>query len=296
MQNKTPRVSIGLPVFDGQDFVAEAIDSVLAQTFTDFELIISDNGSTDETSRICQSYAEKDARVHYYRSSQNRGASWNYNRTVELARGSYFRWLAHDDLLDPTLIAKSVAVLDAHPEVVLCFSWVVDIDEDQNVIEVKQSDTMSYVPQPSRRFYTLSELRPSHNCEEVFGLIRLDVLKQTKLIANYVDSDRTLLAELGLHGPFYEIPEPLFLHRLHNDSSVVANPTRQERTLWFDPDAKTRLVFPHWRQLGELTAVIRRGPISFGERLRCYRYMLTWLKRGRVRLWGDITWAVKHIA
>ena len=148
----------------------------------------------------------------------------------------------------------------------------------------------------SERFRSMSELRPSYNCEEVFGLVRLDVLRQTELIANYVDSDRTLIAELGLHGPFCEIPEPLFLHRLHQSSSVVVTPSRQERAVWFDPSKKGKLMFPHWRQLGELFAAVQRSPLPFSEKVSCYGQMLHWSKRSRHRLGSDISWAMRKLA
>ncbi len=290
-----PYVTIGLPVYNGERYISFAIESVLAQTYTNFELLISDNGSTDETARICRSYAAADDRVQYYRSEVNRGAAWNYNRVFELASGTYFRWLAHDDALEKTLLEKSVAVLDQQPDVVLCFTWVKDLDATGQEILVKQSTVGSDLVYPHARFRGLSTVRPSHNCEEVFGLIRAAILAQTKLIDNYPDSDRTLLAALGLHGRFYELAEPLFLHRIHDQGSVVVNPTRQERYLWFNPDLAGRLVFPNWRQLGELLLAVWRGPIAWGERMRCYMHMLVWVKRRRKELRGDIVWATKQL-
>ncbi len=294
MRNQ-PYVTVGMPVFNGEDFIAEAIESILSQTYTNLELVISDNASTDNTEAICRQYAAKDDRVRYSRSDQNRGASWNYNQVVALAKGTYFRWAAADDACQPTLIEKSVKALDENPEVVLAFSWVVDIDAEGNEITTKQSIVDSHLPYPHERFRGLSDFKPAKNCEEVFGLIRLNVLKKTNLIDNYTDSDRTLLAELSLHGPFYEIPEPLFIHRIHPAASVEANPGRQNRTAWFDPTAAGKIVFPNWRQLKELLLVIWHGPISWTERFYCYVYMLIWLKRRRKRLGRDLVWAFKQV-
>lgn len=290
-----PRVSIGLPVYNGQDFLVEAIESVLNQTFNNLELIISDNGSTDDTEAICRGYAEQDPRVRYYRSEQNHGASWNYNRTVEVARGEYFRWLAHDDLFAPALVEKSVRELDRNSHIISCITWFLDIDEQGNPIEVKSSTVQFDAPRPNLRYKSMSSLRPSYNCEEVFGMVRLAVLRQTNLIANYVDSDRSLIAELGLHGPFAEVKEPLFLHRVHAKGSVVVNPTRQERAVWFDPSKEGKLVFPHWRQFFELLATINRSPISIKERARCYFHMLNWVKGGRLRLGDDLAFAFRQV-
>lgn len=294
MQHR-PRVSIGLPVYNGENFLADAIDSVLAQTFTDFELVISDNASTDRTESICRAYTAQDARIRYYRVDQNKGAAWNYNRVFQLSAGDYFRWLAHDDKLAPDLLQKSVQVLDAHPDVVLCSTWVVDIDENDEALITKQTTVDYRVGRASKRFWNLSEVRPDYLCEEVFGLIRADVLGQTKLIDYYTDSDRTLLAHLGLFGPFYEIPEPLFFHRMHSHSSVRVNPDRHERMLWFDPSLKGRLFFPHWLQLKELFVVVGQSPVDLKERLMCYLYVLRWAKRRRRYLKGDLRWAVEQV-
>jgi glycosyltransferase involved in cell wall biosynthesis len=281
MNDSVPQVTIGLPVYNGEDFLAEAIESVLEQTFADLELVISDNGSTDLTEEICNRYAAQDARVRYYRSEQNKGASWNYNRTVELARGKYFRWLAHDDKLAPSLVEKSAAVLEMNPEVVLCFTWTQDIDSNGRDIIVKRSTRKFDAKKPSVRFGSMSQIVPIHNCEEVFGLIRTDVLRKTKLIDNYTDSDRTLLAQLSLFGPFYEVNEPLFLHRIHEASSVVVFSDPVSRMAWFDPTQGVRLTFPKWRQLKELSLVILPAPISIGEKLDCFRELARWVTRRR---------------
>lgn len=291
-----PKVTIGLPVYNGEKYLAEAIQSVLDQTFKDLELVICDNGSTDATEQICRDFSDRDDRVRTIRSPENRGASWSFNHSVEVARGKYFRWLAHDDKLSPDLIEKSVAVLEENPEVVSCITWVADINDGGDLIEVKPSTLRFDAERPNERFRSMSELRVAYKCEEVFGLVRNDILRQTKLIEKYADSDRTLIAQLGLFGPFHEIPEPLFLHRIHVTSSVRANPTRQDRAVWFDPSRKGKLVFPTWRQFFELLDVINSSPISFGEKLRCYGHMMKWVKRWRRRLRKDVNWAIRHVA
>ena len=291
-----PRVTVGLPVFNGEAYLVEAIESVLGQTFTDFELIISDNGSTDGTAAICRAYAARDSRVRYVRSPRNRGAAWNYNRLVELAQGDYFRWLAADDALAPTLLEKSVFVLDSYPRVVLAFTWTQDIDAAGRPLRVKRSTAGADAARPRERFRGLANVVPWHNCEEVFGLLRTAILRRTAMIAPYTDSDRTLLAELGLHGPFYEIPEPLFLHRVHPASSVVVNPDGHARAAWFDPKLQDKLVLPNWRQLYELGRVIRRSPVSGSERFYCYLELGRWVKRRRQWLLEDLTRAARQLA
>src|SRR5260370_10566620 len=129
MSSDSPRVSIGVPVYNGENFLRETLDSLLAQTFEDFELIISDNGSTDNTPHICREYALRDNRVSYHRCDINRGFSWNNNHVFQLAQGEYFKWADHDDLCAPEYLERCITVLDARPDVVLCDVIPSNIDE-----------------------------------------------------------------------------------------------------------------------------------------------------------------------
>jgi glycosyltransferase involved in cell wall biosynthesis len=118
----TPKVSIGMPVYNGNPFIREALDSLLSQTFTDFELIISDNASTDATEAICREYASKDARIRYVRQPENRGASLNFKFVLDEAVGEYFMWAAADDVWSTQFVELTSAVLDSQSEVGLVFS------------------------------------------------------------------------------------------------------------------------------------------------------------------------------
>ncbi len=277
-----PRVSIGLPVYNGEQFVSEAIASLLAQTFTDFELIICDNASTDRTGEICTSYAARDPRVRYVRNPNNIGAGPNYNLAFELARGEYFKWASHDDVCAPRFLEQCVAVLDREPSVVLSYPQMVDIDEDGKTLPDR---TISHIPRaergaspkPHRRLRQL--LRTDYTCEEVFGVVRSDVLRKTSLILSYTDSDRTLLGELALYGTFAEVPEMLFLHRMHKGMSTLAFKGWNERTAWFDPAKAGKPVFPITRQIWEYVRAVARAPLGFGERVRCYLMLLHWFRK-----------------
>ncbi len=129
-----PRVSIGLPVYNGGQFVSKAIEAVLGQTFSDLELIISDNASTDSTEEICLAYASRDKRIRYYRNAANVGVNPNYRRVFSLATSEYFKWVTHDDLQTLDFLEKTVPILDRDPGVVVCYPRVVVIDENENVI------------------------------------------------------------------------------------------------------------------------------------------------------------------
>lgn len=102
----TPTVSIGMPVYNGAKYIRVALDSLLAQTFTDFKLVISDNASTDETQAICEEYARRDSRIRYVRQSENKGALANFQFVLNEARGKYFMWAASDDRWDSNWIEQ----------------------------------------------------------------------------------------------------------------------------------------------------------------------------------------------
>ena len=273
------RVSIGVPVFNGENYLAEALDSILAQTFSDFELIISDNASTDATQEICRGYAAKDQRIRYCRNETNLGAARNFNRVFQLSSGEYFKWSAHDDLIAPDFLVKCVEVLDKDAAVVLCHSKVKFIGESGEIVAdyaIELHNVSS--PRPQDRFGDL--IMMSHWCFDVFGLIRAGALRKTSLIASHIGSDRNLLVELGLLGRFYQLPEYLSFSRGHPQQSIRAIPLHS-RAVWFDPANEGHLVLPRWQTFLEYFKPVRRFSSSRYERLCCYVHMCNW-----VRLYG----------
>lgn len=274
--NNKHRVSIGLPVYNGENYIEKALDSILAQTFADFELIISDNASTDRTSGICQAYAAKDKRIRYYRIEKNQGAAWNFNRVFELSTGEYFKWAAHDDLIAPDYISKCLKVLDNDESIILCNSKVKFIDKLGDVIEDHKIELKNVnSPNPQDRFGELIYL--DHWCFNVFGLIRSDSLKKTSLIKAYPGSDRALLVELGLLGRFHEIPEYLFFNRDHTERSTKAYPDIHFRTGWFDTSKEGQISLPQWIIFFEYFKSINNFPQGLFSRLCCYRHLGNWM-------------------
>jgi glycosyltransferase involved in cell wall biosynthesis len=282
MPFSNPKVSIGLPVYNGEAYLKGAIDSILDQTYQDFELIICDNASTDQTGAICKHYAAKDRRIRYYRQAQNVGATANFNRTFELARGVYFKWAAHDDLLEPTYLEKCVAMLDRTPDAVLCQSLVKIVNDQGECLEEYDHTAFGTdSPRASVRF--AARLRP-HDTQEVFGLIRSDALRRTTLIGYYLGGDRTLLIELALLGRFALVPEPLFLNREHPRRFKRQHRYPSSELAWFTPDKARRGRFSGWRMLrtwilyGTSLRSVHRRVEELPERLRCYFQLLASLR------------------
>jgi Glycosyl transferase family 2 len=241
-----PRVSIGLPVFNGENYLAAAVESILRQDFADFELIISDNGSSDGTEAICTRFAQSDSRVRYYRSDTNRGAAWNYNRVFELARGEYFKWQAHDDLCLPGFLSSCLELFDAAPEtVVLVYPKTNIVDANGCVMPHLVAESLdTREARPHRR---LAKVLSSLNMAcAVFGLARSSALRKTRLIGPFIASDYVLLSELAMLGELREVPQTLFLRRVHPRISTYASGSSTQLLQWFDPSQRryARLLSP----------------------------------------------------
>ena len=289
MVDNKPRVSIGMPVYNGEQFLKEALDSILAQSFKNFNLIISDNGSTDKTEEICRAYAAKDQRIYYERHEQNLGAGWNFNRVFELSSAEYFRWACYDDLCAPELLERCVEGLDRHPSVILCYPKTIIINEHGEHIQKYFDGFNLRSLRPHERFERYHNLvRYGHGCHPLYGLIRAKTLKMALPMGSYPSSDLVLLGELALHGEFYEIPEYLFFKRDHPNTSVRAHQAFRERIAWYDPAKKGQLHLTRWKWLFDYLAAIRRVQMSWNEKVRCYIQMAKWL------LWNWI-WLAKDL-
>ncbi len=270
-----PHVSIGLPVYNGENFLAEAIDSILAQTFKDFELIISDNASTDRTEEICRDYAAKDSRIYYYRNDNNLGAVANYNLVFEKSSGRYFKWAAHDDIIAPTFLERCVKVLEQKPEVVLCFPGISYINERGSIQQASEGNLSIGAQSAAGRLYCFvnHQLKREDIFWAVFGLIRSAALRQTGLFGKYVASDQVLLMKLLLCGQFYEVSDPLYFRRVHPQASTIKLPktrTYRERAKWYDANSTMRLVLPNWRLLIETLVATGKSQLVWHAKVRCY--------------------------
>lgn len=285
----SPSVSIGLPVYNGERFLETSLRSVLTQTFEDFELIVSDNASTDRTGEICQDLAAGDARVRYSRNAENLGAAANYNRVFGLARAPYFKWAAHDDAYAPTFIERCLEVLEDDSDTVVCYSPAVFIDEDDREIG-RETELLDYAhPRPSRRFHAWVVEKREGWCHPVTGVMRAEALRRTRLIAPFVGADVTLIAELVLRGRVRRTSDFLFYRRDHSGRSTAGQRTMQEMTEWFDPKARAgRAYLPRWRWGSEYMRAIARVPMPPLEKLACMAIMARWFVRSRSGLGREL--------
>lgn len=278
-----PVVSIGLPVYNMERFVGRAIESVLAQEFRDFELIISDNASTDDTYAICERYAKADDRIQLSRNEENLGANPNFSKTFHLSSGKYFKWLAADDWIEPSYLAKCVQALDDHPEAVLSHPLTGLYDENEEFEGIDEEDPVVNQDSPTARFKSM--LDHYKRSLPIFGLVRADVLRKTKLMPAISAGDKVFLGELSLHGKFHVVPEQLNANR--NTESIRI--PRGAWGPWWDSRNRGTFMPLYWLMLKEFWAIITRSPISFRQKIDLY-LATTWhmIRKSRTRLLKEI--------
>lgn len=266
----TARVSIGLPVYNGENLVAEALESLVSQSFEDLEIVVADNASTDRTLEIVREFAARDPRIIVLSSDRNRGAAWNYNRVLDACSGEYFRWQAHDDRVLPAATERCVQALDDDPGAVLAHPYTRLIEASGRLVRDYPDDLGAVGDDPAARLR--STVQRLTYCHPVFGLVRRDALQRTARIAPFVGSDVTLLYELSLYGRFAVVPEYLFVARQAN--SIRANPTKRSLTAWFDPDRSRRPPVPVDHAWATAVA-IARAPLGGADKARCAAVLAT---------------------
>jgi glycosyltransferase involved in cell wall biosynthesis len=252
-----------MPVYNGEAYVAQSLDSMLAQTFGDFELLISDNASTDATTEICRGYAARDARICYQRNDVNVGPNRNFNLLVQKARGKYFKLANADDLCAPGLLAQGVAVLDREPDVILCYARTRLIDAEGNSLGDYDDNLDLRSSSAVTRF--LGALGAVRMVNVLQGVIRREELSKTGLLAPRPDSDVLLLVELALRGQFYELPERWFFRRMHA-AAASALKTPEERHAFVDPQSGSAGLMRTWKEHLGYASVVLRTPLSLRDR------------------------------
>jgi glycosyltransferase involved in cell wall biosynthesis len=275
--SKVPRLTVGLPVYNGEKFLAQSLDALLGQTYEDFELLISDNTSTDDTAGICARYQAQDPRIRYFRQPRNIGCAPNHNFLVGQARGEFFKWASDDDLYARNLLESCVEALDKYPDAVLAHSFTAIIDDAGSVIKTVKYSLDSAAPSAPQRFRSVL-VDPGGDDDG--AVIRTAVLRHTALNGSYYRADRTFVAELALHGPFYQVPDWLYFRRDHPDRAARAFSTVRGWCANLDPRRADRLRNPVLRLYGEyiwgFISAIQRAPLTPAERRACYRHMVDW--------------------
>lgn len=278
MSGRHPRLSIGVPAYNSEAYLAEALDSLLAQTFDDFELIVSDNGSTDATCDIARRIAARDPRVRYHRHSQNVGLAANYNGLVRMASGELFKWAPADDVCQPTYLERCIDTLDATPDAVLAYPRTQFINRAGQPLPIEDPGfPLIWLSVAERWRYVVGA---GHWVNAVLGVVRRAALLRTHLMPSYRGGDYALLGELCLLGRFVEVPETLFLRRLHPDSSSQIG-TDEVRWQRFMTGRSQGVSWPEWHRLRDHLGAAMRADLPFSGRLGLLGAVVhqTWRRR-----------------
>jgi len=222
-----PTVSIGMPVYNGEKHLPSALNSLLAQTFADFELIISDNASTDGTQSICREYAGRDRRIRYFRQGENRGGNANFQFVLDQARGAYFMWASHDDKREPAFIERLWAVLGSHDDFACVMSDVQNLSDDDADLGITCLDSIR-VEKVQEHWDSVRLLFFENPTTQIFfsvyGLFRTSILRQVSItyhgrLRHIGGSEIPLLAQIATRGKIASISDVLMVYRRREDSA-----------------------------------------------------------------------------
>ena len=267
----SPRLSIGLPVYNGESLLPEAIDALLGQSYKDFELIISDNASTDHTEEICRGYEEQDSRVRYIRQPRNIGMIPNHNFLVGVARGEFFKWASYDDLYHRDFLLRCVEALDQHPEAALAHAWCVLTDAARDPVQFFKYPEGTTASRAPDRFRSMLY---DGKGDWTYAVFRSSILRQTPLHPTYHNGERTLITEFALHGTLYQVPDWMFFRRDHPNR----HQSPREWSAGYDPRrAKQSAIRLYAEYLWGYVSVVRRSPLPSAEKRECYGHLARWL-------------------
>lgn len=269
-----PKVTIGVPVYNGEDYLEAALQAICDQTFVDYEVIISDNASTDTTAEICETFVSRDDRFRLIKQMENLGGAPNFNVVVGEAQGEYFKWATHDDLISPDYLDVCVQALNAAPmQVSLVYPPTILIDADGEETSAYNDglDLRESAPSQRLRHY----LRNYELSNSLHGMHRLDALRQTSLIGPYHSSDVILLAEIALAGEIWELDDAVFYRRWHLGMARLANASDAEFNAWFDRSKTVSHPMPRTRLFAEEARAVVRAPISVSEKAKSMWVLLS---------------------
>jgi glycosyltransferase involved in cell wall biosynthesis len=288
-----PKVSVGMPAYNSADWIEESVGGLLAQTFTDFELIISDNASTDDTYAICERLAGRDPRIRLLHNERNIGANRNYHAVLDAARGEYFKWASSNDVCAPTFLEKCVAALDADPSAVLVCPRTAVFDQSVAQAQSYDRDVELLSAEPAERFIGVLNKTGLNNA--VNGLIRRTALQRTSRMGTYMGADVVLMTELALMGRFLIVDEQLFFRRMSSEAATKLKSAR-EVDEHLDPTARGPLKWQLWRYHLALLRAASRAPFLSRDWLRTVNYGLRALVWSRKALAGDAWRAIRQHA
>jgi glycosyltransferase involved in cell wall biosynthesis len=280
-----------MPVYNAERTVSGALESLLGQTFGDFELVVSDNASTDGTPDVLARYSALDRRIRLIRQPRNIGANPNYSAVARCARGAYFKWASSNDWCAPTLLERCVAVLERNADAVLAFSRTKLFVDTPDRGEEYAEDFALPNESAAERFVALSLRLKLNNVMN--GVIRASALRRTRLVEPYYGADVVLMGHLALLGKFVMVPEALYFRQMDRATATKLK-SKEEVRLHHFPVRDVRSLFQTWRRFAGWYRVVLAAPIPLAEKQRALRHVTRLFRWGRWDLASDLHEAARY--
>jgi glycosyltransferase involved in cell wall biosynthesis len=264
-------VTVCVPVYNGERFLEQCLDSLLAQTYGNFVLVISDNASTDRTQEICQKYVKADSRVRYHRNRVNVGMYGNYNLVLGLVDTPYVKLANADDFWAPEMLADAMDEMEREPSLVLCHPRTVLVDEDGREIHRHEKPLHLMEDDPALRFRrVLTELGLVN---QLMGVIRTDAVRSMLPFMNYAPADSVFLAELSLYGKIMELPGFQYFRRFHEACSSWDRKSDSHQVRLVSSAGTQRVHLATWKYHWGLVRRVLRSPLGLGAKMELLRFL-----------------------
>lgn len=213
----TPLISVGVPVYNDADWLQNALDHILGQTYTNLEVIIADDGSTDSSRDICREYASRDGRIRYFENKHNLGVWGNHRFVFDVSQGDYFAWGSGHDYWEPLYINTLLEQLYANPAVVMCCPKALNFKDGVASQPPGLLDTRGMAPREGIK--SLMEFRLEGGSMDIFyGLYRSEFLEKVEVGRDVLSADEIMFAELLFMGELLQINIPL-IHKVKSRGS-----------------------------------------------------------------------------
>lgn len=291
MTTPGPKISVGMPVYNAGRYLAPAIESILCQSFSDLELVISDNVSTDGSYEVCREYAARDPRIRLVRSLANLGGPWNYNSVARLARAPYLKWASANDLIHVDFLKECARVLDQRPDCVLCYPRTrLFAEAPEDGTDYEDGLDLQFDSAIERFAAVFQRLRLNNAMN---GLIRRDALAHLGFMPLFEAGDISMIAELSLMGTFVEIPSVMLYRRMTPETATRLKSSAEARR-HAHPRKSMAMLFPAWRQCAANTRAILRNRLPLRQRARGLLLTTRQWIWARQSLFNDICQAARY--
>jgi glycosyltransferase involved in cell wall biosynthesis len=277
MDPETALVTIGVPVYNGERFLPQCLDSLLSQTYRAFVLLISDNASTDRTQQICHGYVKSDPRVRYHRNPLNIGLYGNFNQVLRLIRTPYIKLASADDFWAPTMLADAIQQMQSDASLVLCYPRAVLVNEDGEEIGRYDKSPNLMEVDPTLRFRRV--LNESGLINQLMGVMRTAAVHSMLPLMKQPAADWVFLAELSLYGKIMELPKFQYFRRFHEGSSSWDRESQSHQVRLVSSEGTRRVHLRAWKHHCGLMRRVVHSPLSFKAKMELLHFL------GRRAVW-----------